>query len=205
MRGIEGLRAAGRRRRRGSARGAAGRRRFGRRPCSKSSPDRARRRSRATRGPSRRSEPACRSISPPRRRMHGSCSPPPLSAANDHSGSADAAMMRTFTPSHFGAFHGSLVSTGPSTAPRLVDGRRLERAGDVIERVAIEDRLGVRVARRRVARRRRDLRAPAGGGASAFSSGARPMPTSCVTACALSSAAIAISGRITSQKFFLRS
>ena len=51
----------------------------------------------------------------------------------------------------------------------------------------------------------RHVVATGGGAARAFSSGPRLMPTSCVTACALRSAAIAISGRITIQKFFLSS
>src|SRR4051812_36232620 len=54
---------------------------------------------------------------PPRRRMIVLPSPPPLKVANDHSGSPLAAMIRTFTPSHFGAFQGSLVSSGPVGAP----------------------------------------------------------------------------------------
>src|ERR1019366_2585978 len=57
--------------------------------------------------------------SPPRRRRMLLPSDP-ASAAKDQSGSGDAAMMSTFTPSHAGALRGSVLSTATAASMPLV-------------------------------------------------------------------------------------
>jgi hypothetical protein len=115
-------------------------------------------------------------------------------------------MMRTFTPSHLGAFHGSLVSSGPSGAPPPTES---STGGGFSEPVTWSNGFRFRIGSALVLRAELfdagAVFATGGGAASAFSSGPRLIPTSCVTACALSRAAIATNGRITIQKFFLRS
>src|SRR5205807_555040 len=81
--------------------------------------------------------------SPPRRRSIDLVSLPLVNAANDQSGSDDAAMISTFTPSHAGALSGSVMS-GPVSlaAVSSVRSRGLALSGPVCESNGLRAKIG---------------------------------------------------------------
>ncbi len=65
----------------------------------------------------------------------------PPSAATDHSGSVDSVMMNACTPSHAGALNGSTTTGSVGCGSHDLDRLRVERSGDGVERVALDDGL----------------------------------------------------------------
>ena len=123
-----------------------------------------------------------------------------VNAANDHSGSVDAAMTRTFTPSQSGAFFGSLSVDGGRRPAGGASGRAAAAlSGPVTESNGLRARMAsalVDVEPRAAGRGVGGRRAGGEAGASCFSSSAEAAPTSCVIACALRNAATATSARM---------
>src|SRR5579859_6618835 len=143
-------------------------------------------------------------ISPPRRRswlLPFSCCV--SSAANDHSGSADAAMMSTFTSGQSGACQGSERSGGGTSADMSGMGTAL--SGPVTESNGLRARMASAVVACGLAEAGAGgRRAVSGGVESCFSSAPRLAPTTCMIPCASRNAAMATSARITAQKWRLR-
>ena len=123
-------------------------------------------------------------------------------AAKDQSGSAEAAMMSTCTPSQSGALKGSDMSSGGASTALAESAVGTRFSGPVTESNGLRERIGSAfVACGLTERGAGGTRAMSPGAESCFSSAPRPAPTTCMIPCASKNAARATSARITAQKW----
>src|SRR5579872_2781199 len=145
--------------------------------------------------------------SPPRRRrtlLPFSCVV--SSAANDHSGSAEAAMMRTLTPSQTGAPYGSDKSGGGGAVSEATSAGGASLSGPVTESKALRERMGcASVACAWADALLASPRATGEGVASCFASGPTPAATTWTIPWASRNAAAPTRSKITAQKWRLSS